>query len=108
MDIISTKKYKHLKEWRKHFKLSQEKLAEKLDSTQPTIMRWESGTMAIDDETFEKIAKTLGIEPIKLMVSPKDASTIDFLSKMNKIIQNMDDETKLQWISLGEKLTDKK
>lgn len=108
MDIISTKKYKHLKAWRKHFKLSQEKLAEKLETTQPTIMRWESGSMAIDDTTFEKIARILGIEPIKLMVSPQDEKTIDFLSKMNEIINKMDDETKLQWISLGEKLTNKK
>lgn len=108
MEIISTKKFKHIKAWRKYLNLSQEKLAEILNTTQPTIARWESGSMAIDDNTFERIAKTFGISPIKLMVAPEDASTIDFLQKMNEIIKKMDDETKLQWISLGEKLTDKK
>lgn len=108
MKFISIEKHKHIKAWRKHFKISQEKLAEMLGTAQPNITRWESGAMAIDDKTFKKIAAALGIDPLKLLVSPQDAPTIDFLSKMNSIIQKMDDETKMQWLSLGEKLTNKK
>lgn len=108
MDFISFKKNTHIKAWRKHFNISQEKLAEMLGTDQPNITRWENGIMAIDDKTFERIAIALGITPLKLMVSPKDSSTIDFLSTMNEIINKMDDETKLQWISLGKKLTDSK
>lgn len=107
MQIISTKRYKYLKAWRKYFKFSQKKLAEILNTNQPNIARWENGTQAFDDNTFEKIAKTFGIEPIKLLVDPEQASTLNFLTKIYDIINRMDNETRSQWVSLGEKLANK-
>lgn len=108
MQFISTKKYKHIKAWRKHFNFSQEKLAEFLDTNQPNVARWENGTQAFDDDTFEKIAKVFRIDPLKLLVAPEQAPILDFLIKIYDIINRMDNETRSQWVSLGEKLADKK
>ncbi len=108
MEILNVTRHKYLKAWRKNIGFSQEKLAELLGVAQPTIARWESGQMAIDEKTFRAIAGLYGIQPQKLLASPKDSDIVDFLEKMHKIIEKMDDETREQWISIGEKLVDKK
>lgn len=107
MEILNVTRHKFLKAWRKHLGFSQEKLAELLGVAQPTIARWESGQMAIDEKTFRAIAELYGVKPQKLMVSPQDSHIVDFLEKMHKIVEKMDDETREQWISIGEKLVKK-
>ena len=64
-----------IKEIRKSRKITQEQLAEKIGVGTPNISYIETGKFAPSIENFEKIAKTLGVEPYELyMFSPQKTS----------------------------------
>lgn len=57
-----------IREWRKHRGLNQEQLAARIESTQPTISRVESGVMPYDQGLLEALADALSCEPCDLLM----------------------------------------
>jgi transcriptional regulator with XRE-family HTH domain len=61
-------------EWREHFGLSQQQLADRLDTSDVTISRWETRKRQPDLNAQAAIAEALGIEPFDLRRHPDQPS----------------------------------
>lgn len=59
-----------LREWRKHRGLTQEELAERIDSTKATISRMETGAAPYSQPFLEACADALDCHPADLITSP--------------------------------------
>lgn len=57
-----------IKEWRVHRGLTQDKLAERLDTSVPTISRIETGKQPYTQDTLEALANALMCEPADLLM----------------------------------------
>lgn len=71
----------HLKAWRKHRRLTQQELADRLDppTTKQVIQAIESGARGLSDKWLRKLAPALGTSPGFLLDhDPTDVAT-DFL-----------------------------
>lgn len=60
----------YLAEWRESRNLTQQQLADRLDTTDVTISRWETGKRRPDDQAKGAIAWVLGIEVVDLYRHP--------------------------------------
>jgi DNA-binding XRE family transcriptional regulator len=65
-------------EWREYRKLSQEQVADRLNSNKGQISKLETGKQRMNDSWIEGFAKVFGIAPGRLL-SPPDAPTADDL-----------------------------
>jgi transcriptional regulator with XRE-family HTH domain len=68
----------HLREWRLARGLSQQQLADRLDTSKGQISRWESGRRAMSGDVIAALADALSIEPGDLFRDPS-APSIDAL-----------------------------
>lgn len=68
----------YAKEWRDHFDVSAESLAERLNVTRQTVHRWEREPNRFTPDKQEAYAFALGIEPEALWRHP-DAPSVDAL-----------------------------
>jgi len=59
-----------LAEWRENRGLTQQQLADRLETSDVTISRWETGKRKPDDDAKAAIAWVLGIEVVDLYRSP--------------------------------------
>lgn len=66
------------KEWREHFEVSPETMAERMNVTRQSIHRWERETNRLTPDKQEAYAFALGIEPEALWRHP-DAPSVDAL-----------------------------
>lgn len=66
------------KEWREHRGLTQEQVAERLDTTKATVSRMESGKVQYNRGYVEALADALQVEPEQLFHHP-DRPSIDAL-----------------------------
>nr|WP_321463970.1 helix-turn-helix transcriptional regulator [uncultured Cohaesibacter sp.] len=57
----------YLREWRKHRGMTQEQLAEAIDSTKQTVSRMESGQTPYNQPFLEACAEALDCEPWELL-----------------------------------------
>lgn len=63
----------HLKAWRKHRRLTQEELAERVGTTKAVISNLETGSRGLSDKWLRKLAPALGTTPGFLLdYSPDD------------------------------------
>jgi transcriptional regulator with XRE-family HTH domain len=60
----------YLAEWRESRRLTQQQLADRLDTSDVTISRWETGKRRPDDDAKSAIAWVLGIEVVDLYRHP--------------------------------------
>lgn len=60
----------YLAEWRESRHLTQQQLADRLETTDVTISRWETGKRRPDDDAKSAIAWVLGIEVVDLYRHP--------------------------------------
>lgn len=60
----------YLREWRKHRALTQEQLADRLDTSVPTISRWENGKMNWMGDALPAFAEALGCDIADLFRDP--------------------------------------
>lgn len=66
-----------IKEWRKARKLTQEQLAERLDTTKASISRIESGQQSYTQDFLEACAHALQTDPASLLMrNPQDPDGI--------------------------------
>jgi len=68
----------YLAEWRETKGLTQQQLADRLDTSDVTISRWETGKRRPDDDAKASIAWVLGIDIVDLYRHP-DRPTADAL-----------------------------
>nr|WP_321482697.1 helix-turn-helix transcriptional regulator [uncultured Cohaesibacter sp.] len=58
----------YLREWRKHRGLTQEQLAEAIESTKQTVSRMESGMLPYNQPFLEACADVLKCQPAELLI----------------------------------------
>jgi transcriptional regulator with XRE-family HTH domain len=63
-----------LAEWREEKGLTQQELGDRLDKSDVTISRWETGKRKPSDKAKADIAYALGIDPVDLYRHPKQPS----------------------------------
>ena len=64
----------YLAEWREEKGLTQQQLADRLDTSDVTISRWETGKRRPDMDAQEAIAEALGIEAVDFRRHPQQPS----------------------------------
>jgi len=64
----------YLAEWRESRHLTQQQLADRLDTSDVTVSRWETGKRRPDDDAKSAIAWVLGIEVVDLYRHPDQPS----------------------------------
>lgn len=64
----------YLAEWRETRNLTQQQLADRLDTSDVTVSRWETGKRRPDDDAKSAIAWVLGIEVVDLYRHPNQPS----------------------------------
>ena len=84
-------------EWREHRHLTQQQLADRIDSTKSSVSRWESGARDITVNALSAIADALDCIVPDLYRSPDRPSADDLL-------RDMDERTRRQAIRLIEAL----
>jgi transcriptional regulator with XRE-family HTH domain len=94
----------HLKEWRKHRRLTVAELATKVNKSVSLVAQWESGSRIMSMADLQQLARVYGVPPSALLGSPADATRGDLREAAGEIIRDMDAESALQWLQLGRKL----
>lgn len=78
--IGSSRPYRHyLKEWRLAKNLTQQDLADRLETTKGQISRWENNTRALTMDVQVALADALSIDPAALFRDPEQPSADDLL-----------------------------
>lgn len=88
----STYQPAHIRAWREYRGLTQEKLAERVETTPATISRLENGKQPYSQELLEALADALRCKAADLIARPPHKSQDDLLT----IIETLDDDTKAQ------------
>jgi transcriptional regulator with XRE-family HTH domain len=78
----------YLAEWRESRQLTQQQLADRLETTDVTISRWETGKRRPDDRAKGDIAWVLGIEVVDLYRHPDRPSADALLRDQPQEIQD--------------------
>ena len=81
-----------LREWRKHRGLTQEQLADAIDSTKQTVSRMESGSLPYNQPFLEACADALNCRPANFLLAPPAESDDTKL----RIVQALDGKTEGQ------------
>jgi transcriptional regulator with XRE-family HTH domain len=74
----------YLVEWREHRGLTQEQLANRLETAGITVSRWERGVVLLNTDTMAAIAEALGIEPEDLYHHPDQPTPNQLLRDQSK------------------------
>ena len=87
--------------------MSLEHVAEAIGKTHSSVSRWERGKMKLTTADLQKLAVLYGVSATQLAGPPAAASMIAVLDRTQAIAQEMDPETLEQWLSIGERLSQK-
>lgn len=79
----------HLLAWRTRLKKTQVWLANEIGTSHSTIQRAETGSLGMDDTTFEAIAKAYGITVAELSAHPDDAEKARALHRLHTIVRSL-------------------
>lgn len=69
----------YLREWRKHRHLTQQQLADRLDTSKGQVSNWENGNRGLSADVLAALAEVLTIEPQDLFRDPDQPSADDLL-----------------------------
>lgn len=94
----------HLKDWRKHRRLTLDELAARVNRSLSLVSAWESGARIMNMVDLQELARVYGVHPSALLLPPEDSSRADLKLAASEIVQDMDAESALQWLQLGRKL----
>lgn len=78
----------YLAEWRESRNLTQQQLADRLETSDVTISRWETGKRRPDDDAKSAIAWVLGIEVVDLYRHPERPSADALLRGQSAEVQD--------------------
>ena len=94
--------WKHLKAWREFREKSLEQVANILDISHTTLLRWESGVHRVPAEKIKELARIYDCTPAELEYPPAERGTGQMLDHVLKLIQEKDPKALEAWIALGE------
>lgn len=87
MDLQNPKRFNkgrnYVREWRKHRKLTQEKLAELTGYTASSISQLETGAQGYGEDTLVRLSEVLGCQPGDLLTGPP--AEVALLSDLREI-----------------------
>lgn len=66
--LKNTRSRWYLREWRKHFGLTQQQLADRMETSKSVISEWETGKKRWNQDMLEALADALGCEPADLIM----------------------------------------
>ena len=95
----------HLRAWRLHFGKTLEWVAERLETSHSTVVRWETGENGVQEATFRAIAEAYGITPAELSAPPGDAKRARALHRLIEAMQRLDDRNLGTLADLAERLS---
>lgn len=90
-----------LRAWREHRGLTQEQLAERLDTSKGQVSSWETGRRSMSWGVMDALAEALSIEPWDLFRDPNQPSA-------DELLRNASPEIRTQAIEVIRVLTTKK
>lgn len=73
----------YIAEWREHFGLTQEQVAERLDTSKGQISRLENGKRTPNNDWLTAYANALGIRPEQFYFPPKEPSLDAIVASLN-------------------------
>jgi transcriptional regulator with XRE-family HTH domain len=76
-----------LKDWREKRGLTQDQLAERLDTGKDQVSRWENRKRGMSAEVLEALADALNIQPYDIFRDPKRPSADELLSRASPEIR---------------------
>lgn len=94
----------HLKAWREHFRKTLEWVADQVQTSHTSVMRWERGTSGVDDATFAAIAKAYGITPAELSAPPSEAERARQMHRLMTRLKNLDAKALTSLADLADQL----
>lgn len=75
----------YIKEWRKRRLLTQERLAERIGMSTPSVSRVERGEQPYSEPMLTAIAEALNCEPADLLRPPSDPAREEWLRLLNRM-----------------------
>lgn len=99
--------WKHLRAWREHRGLSQEKVGSELRKRHSTISRWERGEMKLSTEDLEALARIYGATVHQVQMPPEAAQLISRLDRAQTIMDGLSPADLERWLGIGESLVRK-
>jgi transcriptional regulator with XRE-family HTH domain len=94
----------HLRTWRRHFGKTLEWVAERLQTSHASVIRWETGAHGVQEETFAAIAAAYGITVAELSAPPAEAARARDLHRLMNAIRDLDDAGLTTIASLAEQI----
>lgn len=81
----------YLKDWRKHRGLTQEQLADAIDSAKPTISRMENGQIPYNQPFLEACAEVLNCRPSDLLAAAPDEADSSIVAEIQNKLKTMNE-----------------
>jgi transcriptional regulator with XRE-family HTH domain len=95
----------HVKNWLRFRDVSQRKLAELMNVSEPTVSKWLKGTQAVTIAQFSMIAKILNADPSELLAPPADRERSLRLRKVAEVALSMQPEALDEWVAVGRRIS---
>ena len=96
----------HLRAWRIHAGMTLEDVGEAFDRSFASIQRWETGKAPITVENLFRLAELYGAASIQdLTMTPQNAELHEDRRKALKLVAELSDAHRQQWLDLGRTLT---
>lgn len=96
-----------IRELRELRKLTQERLADQINTTHTTIGRIETGERGLSDKWVRLISGALGVHPGELFRRLDESETEAAAREAAEIIAAMSTEDRQSWLALGRSLTNR-
>lgn len=91
-----------MKEWRTFRAITQERLAERVEVSVPTIARWESGERQPGVNDIEKLSAALNCEPWQLFMDPSDVALTNDRRAAAELAAKLPAQQRADWFRIGE------
>lgn len=96
-----------IKVWIKHRNLTQRKMAELLDMSEPSVSKWLNGRVNMTLSQFVKVAEILEANPEDLLFDPKKSDMSPRYKAAATLASNLDDQAFEAWINAGKAMQPK-
>lgn len=97
--------HEHLRAWRQHAGLTQERVAELLGMGHSAIQKWESGAVPVSLPRLDQLAAIYGAESaFQLLFPPSDREAAAKLGHVWDVLRRLSAEDAAAWLHMGERL----
>lgn len=95
---------RHIRAWLKRGRVTQRKLADELNMSEPSISKWLRGLQSVNASQIQKIGAVIGVDPQHLLRDPNEDREEDSLDPIMEVADNLSDEDKKRWLEFGRNL----